>query len=69
MVTKGDRRAGRVGLGVWDWHIHSVYNNSNNYMELLAHGDLLCSAENSTHYSMIICVGKESEGEWVYAYL
>ena len=31
------------------------------YMEQLANGDLLYSTENSTQYSVIIYVGKESE--------
>ena len=37
-------------------------------MELLAKGHLLYSAENSTQYSVIIYVGKESEREWMYTY-
>ena len=24
MVTKGDKWMGRDGLGVWDWHVHTV---------------------------------------------
>ena len=23
MVTKGDGEAGRDGLGIWDWHMHT----------------------------------------------
>lgn len=36
------------------------------YMERLAKGDLLCSTENATQYSVIIYLGKESE--WIYVY-
>ena len=35
------------------------------YMELLHSGDLLYSMENSTQYSIIIYLGKESEREWM----
>ena len=28
-------------------------------------GDLLCSTGNSTQYSVLICVGKEYEKEWI----
>ena len=34
-------------------------------MEKLASGDLLSSTENSTPNSVTVCVGKESEREWV----
>ena len=55
-ITKGDR---------WEWgamdrgfgiHICTLW-----YMERLASVDLLYSTENSTHHTVIICVGKESE--------
>ena len=39
------------------------------YMELLANRALLYGTENSTQYSMIICVGKESEREWMCVYV
>ena len=35
------------------------------YMEWLANGDLLYSTGNSTQYSVMICVGKESKREWM----
>ena len=35
------------------------------YMEWLANGDLLYSTENSTQYSVIIYMGKESEKKWI----
>ena len=38
-------------------------------MEKLANGDLLYSTENSTQYSAIIYVGKESEREWMCIYV
>ena len=58
-VTKGDGwRVGRDELGIWDQHMHTEL-----YMEQLARGDMLYSTENSTLYSVIICVGKESERE------
>ena len=34
-------------------------------MERIDNGDLLCSTENSTQYSVVIHVGKESEREWI----
>ena len=37
-------------------------------MEWVANGDLLHSPENSTQYSVIIYVGKESEKEWTFAF-
>ena len=42
------------GLGVWDWHRHTVV------LEWLANGDLLYSSGNSTQYSTIVYVGKET---------
>ena len=38
-------------------------------MEWLANWDLLYSTENSTQYSVIIYVGKESEGEGICVYV
>ena len=51
-------KGGRDGLGVWDWHVHTL-----RYTERLPNGDLLCSTGNSTQYSVIIYVEKESERE------
>ena len=58
MATKGDRWVGgRDGLGVWDWHTHTeVYGMTGQWGPAY-------STENSTHYSVIIYVGKESERE------
>ena len=39
------------------------------YMEGLANRDLLHSTGNSTKYSMIIYMGKESEKEWMCEYV
>ena len=50
---------GRDGLRVWDWHVHTEV------MELLANRVLQHSTGNSTQYSVIIYVGKESEREWM----
>ena len=35
----------------------------------LANRDLLYNTENSTQYSVIIYVGKESEREWICVYI
>ena len=58
-VPKGTG-GGRDGLGVWDWHMHIEC------MQWLANGNLLYSKGNSTQYSVIIYVGKDSEKECVY---
>ena len=39
------------------------------YMEWLANEDLMYGTENSTQYSVIICVKKESEREWMCVYV
>ena len=57
MVAKGERLRGRDGLGVWDWHVHTLY------MEWMVDRDLLYSTGNSTQYSVITYMGKESEKE------
>ena len=38
-------------------------------MEWVVSGDLLYSTGNSAHYSMITCMGKESEEEWICVYV
>ena len=38
------------------------------YMDHLANRDLLYSTRNSPQYSVITCVGKESENGYVYMY-
>ena len=50
MVNKGDRVVGDA-LGLWDWHIYTkVYGKTGQW-----------GTKNSTQYSVIIYVGKESE--------
>ena len=39
------------------------------YMEWIVNGDLLYNSENSTHLSVITCMGKESEKEWICVYV
>ena len=56
---------GRDGLGVCDWHMHVII--------------IVCgmdgpqgpeySTGNSTQYSELIYIGKESEKEWICVYL
>ena len=62
MVIKGDR----LGVGGMDWGFGTDDICTMRYMELLANRDLLYSTENSTQYSAIIYVGKESEREWIH---
>ena len=48
------------GLGVWEWHKRTeVYGMIGQW------GPLLYSTENSTQYSLIPHVEKESEREWM----
>ena len=46
---------GRDGLGVWDWHVYTEV-----YGTISQKGPAI-DTENSTQYSMIIYMGKESE--------
>ena len=58
MVTKGDRVWGGDGLEVWDWHVHTtVYGMDGRW------GPAVCSTGNSTQYSVMTYMGKESEKE------
>ena len=54
------------GVGGMDWGFGTDDICTMRYMELLANRDLLYSTENSTQYSAIIYVGKESEREWIH---
>lgn len=38
-------------------------------MECMVNKDLLYGTENSTQYSLIIYVGKESRKGWIYVYV
>ena len=53
MVTKGDRSGDRPG--VWDWHMNTDFNG------MIGQRELVYSTGNSTQYSVIVSVGKESE--------
>ena len=57
IVTRGDRwGGGRDGLEVWNWHMQTeVYGMTGQQ------GGPMNSTENSTQYSLIIYVEKESE--------
>ena len=59
ILNKGDRGAGRNGLGIWNWHRHTVVCG------MVANRNLLSSTGNPTEYSVIICTGRESEKEWM----
>ena len=39
------------------------------YIKLISNKDLLYSKGNSTQYSVITYIGKESEKEWIYVYV
>ena len=60
---KGTGGGGRDRLGVWDWHMHTVVYAITGHIL-----DLRYSIGNSTQYSVIICMGKESEKEWMYVH-
>ena len=49
-------------LGVWDWHIPTTIYKIDNK-------DLLYSTGNSTQYSVMTYMGKESKKEWIYVYV
>ena len=52
---------GAGGLGLANGHCW--------HMEQVANGDLLNDTGNSTQYSVIIYMGKESEKEWMHVYV
>ena len=62
MLTKRKMWGGRDGLGVWNWHKHSiVYGIDGQWGP--------ASTENSIQYSVITYMGKESEKNgYVYMY-
>ena len=56
MVTKGETCGGRDKSGVWDEHTYTtIYKTTNK--------DLLYSTRNSTQYSVITYIRKESKKE------
>ena len=57
MVTRGE--GGSDKLENWDLHVHTtIYKITNK--------DLLYSSGNSTQYSVMAYMGKESKREWIY---
>ena len=64
MVTRGWGWGGRDKLEGWDWYIHTLL-----YIKYIANKDLLYSTGNSTQYSVMAYMGKESKKEWMYVYV
>ena len=62
-ITKGERWGRRYNLGDLD------YTHTLLYRTQIISKDLLFSTGNSTQYSVIIYMGKESEKEQVYIYV
>jgi len=62
VVTKADREGGGRD---WEFGIGTFIMR---YMEWLANRDLWYSTGNSTQYSVITYMGKESEKEWICAH-
>ena len=50
----GQNYTGRLGL-----------TNTLQYIKQTTNKDLLCSTRNSTQYSVVIYMGKESQKEWI----
>ena len=50
----GQNYTGRLGL-----------TNTLQYIKQITNKDLLCSTRNSTQYSVVIYMGKESQKEWI----
>ena len=63
MVTKEER----WGRGM-DWEPR-IGISALLYIECIVNGDLLYGTENSSQYSMISYMGKESEKEWICVYV
>ena len=62
MDTKGEEGSGR------DWEIGiDIYTLL--YIKYITNKDLLYSTGNSTQYSVMAYMGKESKTEWIYAYV
>ena len=60
MVTKGEREVGGIN---WEIGI-DIYTLL--YIKQITNKDLLYSTRNSTQYSVMNYVGKESQQEWIY---
>ena len=63
MFTKGERGWGGIN---WELGIH-IYTLL--WIKQITNRDLLYSTGDSTQYSVIIYMGKESEKEWIYVYV
>ena len=61
MATKGEQVGGRDGLGVWDWHMHTL-----EYRRDSPQGS--CSTGHSPPYFGTTCMGKASEKEWIWVH-
>ena len=63
-IPKGTGGGSCDRLGVWDWYFPSKV-----YRMIGQQGPAIYSTENSIQYSVIICVGKEYEKEWICEYV
>ena len=63
MVAKGERRRGGM-----NWEVGIVICTLL-YVKWIITRDVLCSTGNYAQYSVITCIGKESEREWMYEYV
>ena len=52
MVMEEDKSGGKDGLGVWDWHMHTIVNGLDDQW------NLLYSTGNSTQCFLITFMGK-----------
>ena len=63
IVAKGGKSEGRDGLGFGDQHMQiAVYGMTGQRGPAINTG-------NSTQYSVIVCMWKESEKEWLWVYV
>ena len=63
MVTKGERK----GVGI-NWEVGTdIYTLL--YIKWITNKDLLYSTGNSTQYSVMTYMGKESKKEWMYVFV
>ena len=62
------KKQGRDKLGDLDWHIYSTTYKTDN-IKVCCTYTILYSTENSTQYSVMTYMGKESEKEWIYVYI
>ena len=60
-------QAGKVGEGI-NWEI-GIDIHTLLYIKQLTKKDLLYSTGNSTQYSVMTYMGKESNKEWIYVYV